>query len=78
LSIRIEKARISQPITHTIMSELDLEQFTNNLKESQRRRVQNVLTTKEFNQLEIIENGYKLDFKGPKVIMDKLNRGIKS
>ena len=78
MSIRIEKARISQPITHTIMSELDLEQFTNNLKESQRRRVQNVLTTKEFNQLEIIENGYKLDFKGPKVIMDKLNRGIKS
>ena len=60
------------------MSELDLEQFTNNLKESQRRRVQNVLTTKEFNQLEIIENGYKLDFKGPKVIMDKLNRGLKS
>ena len=78
MSIRIEKARISQPISHTIMSELDLEQFTNNLKESQRRRVQNVLTTKEFNQLEIIENGYKLDFKGPKVIMDKLNRGIKS
>ena len=78
MSIRIEKARISQPITHTIMSELDLEQFTNNLKESQRRRVQNVLTTKEFNQLEIIENGYKLDFKGPKVIMDKLNRGLKS
>jgi len=78
LSIRIEKARISQPITHTIMSELDLEQFTNNLKESQRRRAQNILTSKEFNQLEIIENGYKLDFKGPKVIMDKLNRGIKS
>ena len=78
MSIRIEKARISQPITHTIMSELDLEQFTNNLKESQRRRAQNILTSKEFNQLEIIENGYKLDFKGPKVIMDKLNRGIKS
>ena len=60
------------------MGELDLAEFTNNLKESQRRRAKSILTTKEFNQMEITEHGHKLNFKGPKEIMDKLNRGLRS